>query len=153
MRMKLSRREMLASLMLLPAVASAQAPDNAVQVYKDPTCGCCDRWVEHLRKAGFTVKVTNAADMNVVKDSYRVPAKARSCHTGVVAGYALEGHVPAADVKRLLATRPSGVIGLAVPGMPIGSPGMEVGGGRVQPYEVLAFDRAGKTTTFAKHGT
>ena len=146
-----TRREMVAALVLLPAVASAQT-GNAVKLYKDPTCGCCEQWVEHLRKAGFTVAVSNAADMTVVKDSYRVPAQARSCHTGVVAGYALEGHVPAVDVQRLLKTRPAGVIGLAVAGMPIGSPGMEVAGGREQPYDVLAFDKSGKTTVYAHYG-
>ena len=147
----MTRRQMVAALILLPGVASSQS-NNAVKVYKDPTCGCCELWVGHLRKAGFTVTVSNAVDMNAVKDSYRVPAKARSCHTGVVAGYALEGHVPVADVQRLLKTRPVGVIGLAVPGMPIGSPGMEVAGGTVQPYDVLAFDQSGKTTVYATHG-
>lgn len=151
MMMRLTRRQMVAALVLLPGVATAQAT-NTVKVYKDPTCGCCEQWVKHLRAAGFTVSVSEAVDMGVVKDTYRVPAKARSCHTGVVDGLALEGHVPVADVQRLLKTRPAGVIGLAVPGMPIGSPGMEVPGNAGQPYDVLAFDKSGTTTVFARHG-
>ena len=147
----ITRRQMLAALVLLPSTVSAQS-GSAIKVYRDPTCGCCEQWVEHLRKAGFVVTMSNAVDMGVVKDSYRVPAKVRSCHTGVVGGFAIEGHVPAADVQRLLKTRPAGVIGLAVPGMPIGSPGMEMAGGRVQPYDVLAFDSSGKTTVYASHG-
>ena len=152
---RLTRRQMLTALVVAPVLAPGAAVAQSagtMQVYKDPTCGCCELWVEHLRKAGFTVTVSNARDMNAVKDSYRVPAAARSCHTGVVAGFAIEGHVPAADVQRLLKARPAGVIGLAVPGMPLGSPGMEVPGGPVQPYDVLAFDKAGKTVVFAKHG-
>ena len=147
----ITRRHMLAALALLPSTVSAQS-GSTIKVYKDPTCGCCEQWVAHLRKAGFTVTISDAVDMGVVKDSYRVPANARSCHTGVVGGFALEGHVPAADVQRLLKTRPAGVIGLTVPGMPIGSPGMELPGGKVQAYDVLSFDKSGKTTVFARYG-
>ena len=129
----------------------AQATRSTVQVYKDPSCGCCEKWVDHLKAAGFTTKTSEVPDINAVKDANRVPQKARSCHTATVDGYVLEGHVPAADLQRLLKEKPAGVIGLAVPGMPVGSPGMEVGT-RVQPYDVLAFDKNGNTQVFASHG-
>jgi hypothetical protein len=121
-----------------------------VQVYKDPTCGCCALWVEHLRKAGFTATVTDVEDMTALKTKHGVPPRARSCHTAVTGDYVIEGHVPAADVQRLLKERPS-VVGIGVPGMPIGSPGMEVASMKPQPYDVLAFDKAGQTTVFASH--
>jgi hypothetical protein len=123
---------------------------TAIQVYKDPTCGCCALWVEHLRKAGFSATVMDVGDMTAVKDKHGVPGQARSCHTAIVDGYVLEGHVPSADVQRLLKQRPA-VVGLAVPGMPIGSPGMEVAGMKPRPYDVLAFDKSGQTTVFASH--
>ena len=129
----------------------AQGTRPTVQVYKDPSCGCCEKWVDHLKQAGFTTKTTEVPDINAVKDAHYVPQKARSCHTGVVNGVVLEGHVPAADVQRFMKERPAGMIGLAVPGMPVGSPGMEVGT-RVQPYDVLAFDKEGHTMVFASHG-
>lgn len=129
----------------------AQGSRATVQVYKDPSCGCCEKWVDHLKQAGFTTKTNEVPDVNAVKDAQYVPQKARSCHTAVVNGVVLEGHVPAADVQRFLKERPAGMIGLAVPGMPIGSPGMEVGT-RVQPYDVLAFDKEGRTMVFASHG-
>ena len=129
----------------------AQGTRSTVQVYKDPSCGCCEKWVDHLKQAGFTTKTNEVPDIDAVKDANRVPQKARSCHTATVDGVVLEGHVPAADVQRFLKERPSGMIGLAVPGMPVGSPGMEVGT-RVQPYDVLAFDKEGRTMVFASHG-
>lgn len=147
-----SRRRLLTFLSLFAAAgfrAGAQK-GPAVQVYKDPTCGCCALWVEHLRKAGFTATVTDVDDMNAVKTRHGVPRQARSCHTAVIGDYVVEGHVPAADVQRLLKQKPA-VAGLAVPGMPIGSPGMEVAGMKPQPYDVLAFDKSGKTTVFAEH--
>ena len=152
----MTRRDVLETAVLAAAAAwplrvhAQRGP--AMQVYKDPACGCCDNWVEHLRAAGFVVKVTEMADMTTVKDTYSVPKAARSCHTGIVNTLVIEGHVPAADVQRLLKVKPAGVIGLAVPGMPIGSPGMEVAGNRVQRYEVLAFTKAGATSVFATHG-
>jgi hypothetical protein len=92
----------------------------------------------------------DVGDMTAVKDKHGVPGQARSCHTAIVDGYVLEGHVPSADVQRLLKQRPA-VVGLAVPGMPIGSPGMEVAGMKPRPYDVLAFDKSGQTTVFASH--
>ena len=104
-----------------------------------------------MEESGFTVKVENTDDLAAVKDRYQVPPELQSCHTAIVDGYIVEGHVPAADVTRLLKERPA-VVGLAVPGMPIGSPGMEVEGAAAQPYDVIAFDKAGKTEVFASYG-
>ena len=150
--MELSRRQLLGivSLVATAGLRPFAQSGPAVQVYKDPTCGCCALWVEHLRKAGFTATVTDVEDMNAVKTKHGVPPRARSCHTAVTGDYVIEGHVPAADVQRLLKERPS-VVGIGVPGMPIGSPGMEVAGVKPQPYDVLAFDKTGQTTVFASH--
>ena len=121
----------------------------AVRVYKSPTCGCCGKWVTHLRDHGFQVEVEDVADISAVKTRLGVPGRLASCHTAVVEDYVVEGHVPAADVRRLLDERPE-ALGIAVPGMPVGSPGMEVGD-RKDPYDVVAFDRAGKSWVFASH--
>jgi hypothetical protein len=128
----------------------AQRPAPVVQVYKSPTCGCCALWVKHLQQNGFTARVTEMDDVSTIKAQKGVPPRAQSCHTAVVDGYVIEGHVPASDVHRLLKERPA-VVGLAVPGMPIGSPGMEVSGQRAQRYDVLAFDRQGQVKVFASH--
>ena len=150
--MELSRRQLFGILSLVIAAGRRGLAQSgpAVQVYKDPTCGCCALWVEHLRKAGFTATVTDVEDMTALKTKHGVPPRARSCHTAVTGAYVIEGHVPAADVQRLLKERPP-VVGIGVPGMPIGSPGMEVAGVKPQPYDVLAFDKAGQTTVFASH--
>jgi hypothetical protein len=133
------------------ALLAAQTPRPSVEVYKDPGCGCCAKWVEHLQANGFTVKTTDRADLSELKAKHRVPQKVQSCHMALVDGYVVEGHVPAQDVKRLLKERPA-VVGIAVPGMPIGSPGMEVAGMKMQPFDVLAFDKAGQTRVFSSHG-
>jgi len=148
----MNRRSLLAAVawLITGHALKAQGTRPAVDVYKDPTCGCCVNWVAHLRKNGFTVKSTDVANIADVKTKYKVPNQARSCHTAVVDGLVIEGHVPAADVQRLLKERPVGIIGLAVPGMPVGSPGME--GANPQPYDVLAFDGAGRTKVYATHG-
>jgi len=117
-----------------------------VDVYKDPSCGCCANWVGHLQGHGFATNVTDSPNIAAVKTKYHVPAALQSCHTALVGGYVIEGHVPATDIQRLLKERPS-VVGLAVPGMPIGSPGMEGTTGR--PYEVLTFDAAGKSAVYS----
>lgn len=139
----------LAALALVVSLISngveAQKP-IPVQVYKDAFCGCCANWVEHLKRAGFAATAENIADMNVLKDKHGVPAKTRSCHTALVGGYVIEGHVPAAEIQRLLKEKPK-VAGLAVPGMPIGSPGME--GPNARPYDVLTFDKTGKTAVYS----
>ena len=139
----------LALAALLPETSDALPASVSVTVYKDPMCGCCTKWVEHLRANGYTTQVHDRSDMDALKDSLGVPKNLRSCHTAVIGKYVVEGHVPAADVKRLLASAPATVIGLAVPGMPTGSPGME--GARVDKYDVIAFGAKGTTKVFARH--
>jgi hypothetical protein len=130
------------------ATGAAHADPVEVQVYKSPDCGCCDKWIDHLRADGFTVRATNVPDVTPIKLENGVPEKLAACHTGIVGGYVVEGHVPAADIRRLLRERPD-VAGLAVPGMPIGSPGME--GPHPERYQVLAFGSHG-IAVFAEHG-
>jgi hypothetical protein len=132
---------------LLPSLAKATLPQ--VEVFKNPDCGCCGAWVDHLKAAGFPVQVHETPDTSAVRKRHGIPDEFGSCHTGVVAGYALEGHVPADDVKRLLAQKPVAA-GLSVPGMPVGSPGMEVGS-RKDPFQVLLIDKAGRSSVFAKY--
>lgn len=121
-----------------------------VTVYKSPTCGCCAAWVEHMKKNGFTVDAHDVGDdmLGQVKATAGIPMALRSCHVALAGGYAFEGHVPADLVKKVLATKPK-LAGLAVPGMPAGSPGMEMGG-RIDSYDVMAFDRAGKSWVYKK---
>jgi len=126
-----------------PAVLASQQ----VVVYKTPTCGCCKAWVDHLRANGFDVVERDSADLAPVKAAHGVPGALESCHTAVVDGYVIEGHVPADLVAKLLAERPE-VAGLAVPGMPAGSPGME--GPYKEAYDVLAFQKDGRTTVYAR---
>lgn len=149
------RIAIVAALILSAVLASAcsrAAPegDPVVTVYKSPTCQCCSKWAAHLRDAGFTVETRNEAAMNPLKSRLGVSQPLWSCHTAVAGDYIIEGHVPAADIRRLLAEKPK-ARGLAVPGMPVGSPGMEMGA-RHDAYEVLLFDEAGQTQTFARHG-
>lgn len=120
----------------------------AITVYKSPTCNCCNSWVNHLRDAGFVVNAENSIDMDSIKLSAGVPTMLQSCHTALVDGYVIEGHVPANDIRRLLRERPQ-VTGLAVPGMPMGSPGME--GAYRDPYDVLLFDSEGRTRVYASY--
>lgn len=136
---------------LRPAAAHAIAAPIPVTVYKDPSCGCCTKWVAHMASNGFTPAVKNRNDMTALKDSLGIPVSLRACHTAVAGRYLIEGHVPAADVKRLLATAPRTVLGLAVPDMPAGSPGMEMDG-RSQRFDVIAFAPAGQSHVFASHG-
>ena len=121
-----------------------------VVVHKNASCGCCLLWVEHMQQAGFAVEVRNVDNLEPVKTRVGIPAGKGSCHTAEVDGYFVEGHVPADDVKRLLAERPDAK-GLTVPGMPLGSPGMEVPDGRVQPYVVELVAADGSTSAFARH--
>lgn len=127
----------------------ARGETRQVTMYKSPTCGCCNEWAEHLRRNGFSVEAHDVADVAPVKAENGIPPQLASCHTAFVEGYVIEGHVPASDVRRLLAERPA-VAGLAVPGMPVGSPGME--GPNPQRYEVLSFDANGRTAVFSSHG-
>lgn len=141
----LLRRGVLAATLALPTGGLAA---GEVTVYKDPNCGCCNGWVDHMRAHGFQLKVENSGELNSIKQAKSVTRELASCHTAVVDGYVIEGHVPAADVKRLLAEKPP-VAGLAVPGMPVGSPGME--GPNPQPYSVVSFTRDGKIELFSRH--
>ena len=131
------------------SLAGRQAPAT-IEVFKSPTCGCCTKWVDHLREQKFVVRTTDTDQVDAVKNKHGVPMAARSCHTALVGGYVLEGHVPAADVHRLLKERPA-IVGLAVGGMPVGSPGMEVPGRPADPFDVLAFDKSGRTSVYSRH--
>jgi hypothetical protein len=133
------------------ASAQRQPATMTIDVHKSPTWGCCGAWVRHLQENGFTVRTIDTEKLDELKASHRIPRQAQSCHTALVAGYVIEGHVPAADVKRLLKERPA-IAGIAVPGMPIGSPGMEVAGMKPQPFDVVAFGKDGSTRVFATHG-
>ena len=128
------------------AAASASSTDT-VKVYKDPNCGCCSKWVDHMRANGFTVETMDLPDLTMVKQRYAIGQSLQSCHTAVIGDYAFEGHVPADVIRKFLEEKPS-VAGLAVPGMPSGSPGME--GATKEKYDVLTFDRAGRTTVYAQ---
>jgi hypothetical protein len=132
-----------------PIPLDAEAP-IAMRVYMSPTCGCCSLWVEHLEENGFEVESIHRHDMGDVKAALGVAPQLSSCHTGVVNGYVMEGHIPAADIRAFLAEAPD-AHGLAVPGMPIGSPGMEMGD-RIDPYDVLAFQADGTSQVFNSHG-
>ena len=136
------------AISFVAATVAFAAESPKVQVYKSPTCGCCQKWVDHLKSKGFDVSVSNVADVAPVKRELGVPEGASSCHTAFVGGYFVEGHVPAEDVSRLLAEHPD-VAGLTVPGMPLGSPGME--GPNAPPYKVFAVKRDGTMSVFAEH--
>ncbi len=139
---------LVAAITVAGVVVSAQPERTTVLVYKTPTCGCCTKWVEHLEANGFKVVAQHRDDLTPLRQQHKVPARVTSCHTALVGPYVVEGHVPAADVKRLLAEKPK-VKGIAVPGMPIGSPGME--GPNPQKYNTLAFTEDGQTSVFASH--
>jgi hypothetical protein len=155
----ITRRDWLASLtqgMVAALVVGALRPAREstapirLTVYKDPSCGCCTKWVDHLRAAGLQPAVQDRSDMDALKESLGVPVALRSCHTALAGRYVIEGHVPAGDLRRLILTAPKGIVGLAVPQMPVGSPGME-SGGRVDRYDVIAFAADGSTKLFAHH--
>lgn len=153
MRSQLNRRLLLGAglFMSMGGTACAQtAPARNLTVFKTPTCPCCDGWIAHMRRAGFTATVTIVPDLQTIRSSRGLPDALASCHTGLVGGYLVEGHVPARDVVRLLAERPTAV-GLAVPAMPLGSPGMETPQGHKDPYETLLVLRSGATRVFARH--
>ena len=155
----LSRRSFVAALPLAFAACSGAARSGStvgaaealpeLVVYKTPTCGCCTAWIDHVRDAGFPVRTVEVEDTGPIAARYAVPGQLRSCHTAIVEGYAIEGHVPARDIRRLLAERPA-IAGIAVPGMPVGSPGMEMGKRRV-PFTVVAFTRDGLAGAFAAY--
>jgi hypothetical protein len=132
-----------------PRPSPAGDPVSVITVYKSPTCGCCTKWVENLQANGFEVKTIDLDDLGEVKAASGVPRSVQTCHTGMVEGYVIEGHVPANAIKKLLYDRPK-VAGIGVPGMPVGSPGMEVTGMAAQSYDVIAWDKTGKTSVYAK---
>lgn len=134
----------------VPQRSPAQAAPSAtrlMKVYKDANCGCCKAWVKHLEENGFTVEAMDMPDLSAVKAKHGVTSELQSCHTGVIGDYVVEGHVPADVIVKMLDEKPA-IAGLAVPGMPAGSPGME--GATKERYDVLTFDRAGRTTVYAQ---
>lgn len=147
--MKIAIWTMTGLAILIGAVLINQQTSIAADaiVYKSPTCGCCSDWIKHLEEHGFTTEVHNNPDMSPVKNNLGVPRKLQSCHTAKIGGYVIEGHVPADVIARLLKEKPS-IKGLAVPGMPMGSPGME--GPHKDPYNVVTFDDNGKTSVYAR---
>lgn len=138
----------LVSTVLLSLASSGALAGELITVYKSPTCGCCSAWIQHLRANGFTVQAHDTGRMNQVKQALGVRPQHASCHTAEVNGYVIEGHVPAADIHRLLREKPA-IAGLTVPGMPMGSPGME--GAHKDPYQVLTFDAAGNSRVYADY--
>ena len=153
------RRSLLAAAaaLALPAWATSPAARNAegplVEVWKSPSCGCCGDWIKYMQANGFRVKVNEVDNAALVRKRVGFDAKFGSCHTATVGGYALEGHVPAREVKRLLAEKPRGVVGIAVPGMPIGSPGMDgpAYGGKKDPYDVVMVRRDGSAAVYQSY--
>lgn len=145
MSRRLLSKAALAAALSAPMFAIAAAP--VIDVYKSESCGCCSAWVDHLKANGFAPRVVNVENPSDYRERGGIPDKLGSCHTGMIQGYAIEGHVPASDIKRLLAQKPK-VKGLAVPAMPLGSPGME--GPRKDPYDVLLVQANGSTKVF-KH--
>lgn len=127
--------------------AALNAPQSML-VCRDPDCGCCEAWAELVKQRGLVVEVVDHPDMPGLKRSKGVPDQLASCHTALIGGYVIEGHVPFEAVERLLASRPADLVGIAVPGMPLGSPGMEMPDGSRDPFEVIAFTKDGRTTVF-----
>ena len=143
---------LLAATLSILALATALASDATVKdivVYKNPDCGCCTKWVQYLQDNGYNVTIEQTRDVQAVKQRLGVPEKLAACHTAVIDGYVVEGHITHRDIKRLLLFRPD-VTGIAVPGMPIGTPGMERGDSK-QSYDVISFDDQGNTQVFVAH--
>lgn len=149
----MKRIKTLLSAVLLATSLAGQAEeavsDKEITVYRSPTCGCCGKWIDHVKQNRFIVKDIVSNDMQAIKQKYGVPANLASCHTAVVDGYIVEGHVPATDIEKLLETKPD-VVGISAPGMPMGSPGMEMGS-RADDFDVMSFDKAGNVKVFAEH--
>ena len=143
------RKSLFTAIAFAALMIGSAAHAANMTVFKSPSCGCCAKWVEHVEKHGFTVKTIPTEEMAAVKAQLGVPEGLISCHTSVVGGYVVEGHVPAADIKRLLATKPK-ARGIAVAGMPMGAPGMEHGDHR-EPYKTILIGKDGKSRVFASH--
>ena len=146
---RLSTCLILSMLLVSACTPGNSQPRSNVVVYKTPTCGCCKQWVSHLEDAGFKVKTTDLDDLSGIKEQFGVPQNLRSCHTAVVDGYVIEGHVPADVITKMLTEKPE-IAGISVPGMPIGSPGMEVPGRPADRYKVMAFNKAGQAKVYAE---
>lgn len=151
----MNRRSLLLAAAALPLArlpALAGSPEDSIRIMKSPTCGCCTAWAERLADAGFQTEVTDVPDAQLwaMKEKLGITEELASCHTGMAGAYVIEGHVPPADIQRLLAERPD-ALGLTVPGMPIGSPGMEMGNER-EAFDTLLILADGSTEVFASHG-
>jgi len=151
---QLKRLKLVLGLLVVPmlVIGSFTVASIAAEVimYKNPSCGCCGAWAKHMRGAGFVVTEIPREDMEVVKEKYGVSVGLASCHTAIVGGYVIEGHVPASDVQRLLQERPK-IVGLTAPGMPMQSPGMQAEGMQPKHYSVLAFDKQGKAKVYHRY--
>ena len=145
----MKKLNLVATFFLAVASLNSYAEATKIEVYRSPSCSCCGKWVEHLKENHFQVVDNVVEDVQAVKDKHGVPKEMASCHTAVVNGYAVEGHVPAADIQKLLKLK-SPVAGIAVPSMPVGTPGMEMGG-RKDKYDVISFDKAKKFQVFTHH--
>ena len=149
----MKRLKCLLSALLLASsmttVAEEAVADREMTVYRSSTCGCCGKWIAHVKQNHFAIKDIVSDDMQAIKQKFGVPSELSSCHTAIVDGYVIEGHVPAADIEKLLKTKPD-VVGISAPGMPMGSPGMEMGG-RQDDYTVVSFDKDGKARIFSEH--
>ncbi|HXG80176.1 MAG TPA: DUF411 domain-containing protein [Sphingomicrobium sp.] len=143
------RKSLIGAIAAAALFVGGAAHAATMTVYKSPSCGCCAKWVEHVEKHGFSVTVVPTANMMALKQKLGVPGEVMSCHTTKVGGYVVEGHVPAADIKRLLAEKPK-ARGIAVAGMPMGAPGMEHGGHK-EPYATMLIGTDGRTRVFARH--
>jgi hypothetical protein len=141
---------MVATLGTAPAALGADDVGRELAVWKSPTCGCCQAWVEHMAANGFKATVTETRDLDPIKQRFGVPERLQSCHTARIGGYTIEGHVPAADVAAMLEQKPD-IVGLTVPGMPLGSPGMEVPSGQQDDYDVVAIGRDGSASVFSRY--
>ncbi|MDF1779903.1 MAG: DUF411 domain-containing protein [Alcanivoracaceae bacterium] len=139
----------LSSSAVLLILSGAAMANPEIEIFKSPSCGCCTKWADYLKDNGFDVKLKETENLNPIKMSARIPAGKGSCHTAFIDGYVIEGHVPAEDIKRLLEEKPDAQ-GLTVPGMPVGSPGMEMGA-RKDAYQVLIFQKDGTTEVFSEH--
>ena len=144
--MRIPKTFLAASLLVVSAVVSAESKPIGIVVHRSPTCTCCGKWLEHLKENDFNVEDNVTNDVQPIKDKFGVTREMASCHTALVDGYVIEGHVPANDIKTLLKTKPK-VVGIAVPGMVNGSPGMEMGASK-EPYKVMSFDRENHTKVF-----
>ncbi len=140
---------LISLLLLIISTYGYSSKLQDITVYRSPSCGCCSGWIKHLQEHQFNVIDIKTNNMNKLKQKYGIPSKLASCHTAIIDDYVIEGHVPAADIKQLLSQKPN-IIGLTVPEMPVGTPGMEMGN-RKDPFSVLTFDKDGNTTIFKQY--